>query len=110
MKCIYLIVALAFSLFYGFNAQQIHAIDKKQDEDLRKTFGPSWVFHQFWFNFFGALVGWVLLGVSIQIVRTIDPAEISIGHVLIFIIGVVGVVGYIPKTIHDVASFVSSRK
>jgi hypothetical protein len=71
---IFWIVALGFSVFYGWYAVTIH-LDEK-DKDDRKQYGKlntwrspqqspsphgSWWFHQMWLNFVGSFAGWAAL-------------------------------------------------
>jgi hypothetical protein len=90
----YILLAAICSLAYGFFAPQAFW-NKDYREGYFKTFGVSGRVHQFWLNFVGSAAGWACLSV----LRKVEIENISILHVLLIIIGLIGIIGHLPVTI-----------
>lgn len=62
----------------------------------------SWHLHQFWFNFFGSIAGWFLILVFLFILNNISLEDLSIYHISIFVIGILGIVGLFPSLLAQI--------
>lgn len=86
------VVGLLFSLYYGLKAPTIFRADIS-------ALPASGKFHQFWLNFLGSVLGWVLLGFGLaRVFQCVDGCSSPIGlwdAVLLFG-GFVGVTGHLP--------------
>jgi hypothetical protein len=85
-------VGLLFSLYYGFKAPAIFRTDIS-------ALPASGKFHQFWLNFLGSALGWLLLGFGLaRVLQCVGGCSNPIGlwdAVLLFG-GFVGVTGHLP--------------
>ncbi len=91
----YIIFGVGFllSVYLGWKAREIFSEIPKEDWIKRPK---SWRLHQFWFNFIGSFVGWlILLGLFIYF-RGSGMKEIGFYHFIFLFIGVMGVVGWLP--------------
>lgn len=96
MNIIFLIIALGFSLFYGFRCKQIWF-----PESLSIT-RDRWL-HEVWFNFTGSLIGWICIfaiykSLSVFSWQTL-VANILWQHIILFLIGLLGITGLLPYTL-----------
>ena len=92
---IFCLVAVACSLFYGWNAVSIFS-------------GPAgfsgsstlvWRIHQFWFNFAGAFLGWMLLYKFCTLAPALAPGHRILHKGLLGIGAYLGITGYMPATV-----------
>jgi hypothetical protein len=87
-----LIIGLLFSLYYGFKAAKIFHVETTR-------FAPSEKLHQFWLNFLGSALGWLLFGFGVaRVLQCVDQCSSPVGlwdAVLLFA-GFVGVTGHLP--------------
>jgi len=93
MNIIFLIVALGFSLFYGFSCKQIWFPENSKITKSR------WL-HEVWFNFVGSFIGWICIfaiykSLSVFGWQTL-VVNISWQHIILFLIGVSGITGLLP--------------
>jgi hypothetical protein len=111
-------VGTFMSLFYGICAVTIWFREPKfqePDKDigslkvwrqcLRDVFRHPSYLHQAWFNFSGSVLDWSSLGYAIWRVRT-PPYSFGLAEAALFLVGAVGIVGYLPNTIHRIAGAV----
>ena len=87
-----LIVGLLFSLYYGFKADKIFRVETSD-------FPLSARFHQFWLNFLGSAVGWLLFSFGLaRVLQCIDRCTHPIGlwDAMLLFAGFVGVTGHLP--------------
>jgi hypothetical protein len=93
---LYVLGAGGMSLFYGRYACSIFSVDQKDKP-------KQWHWHQFWFNFLGAVVGWAaawsVLGSVLACAKGGCTDAISISSALIFLVAFVGVTGHLPMCI-----------
>lgn len=100
---VYSIIAISFSLFYGFNAIYIF-----WNEDYRKTNFKDEehkclrMFNQFWLNFAGSIGGWISLYVVISYLISHGTIILTNAHILFFVIGIIGITGLLPMTLFDI--------
>jgi hypothetical protein len=106
-KVVFWIVALTFSCFYSFKAFSIHLTNASFVKDQKKNKKYAWLFHQWWFNFVGAIVGWTILWVLLPsiIIALIahNPTSISVADFLLLLIALLGITGYLPLTLFGIA-------
>jgi hypothetical protein len=89
------VVAVLFSIFYGWKARDIFQVEREDE---------SWAYlaHQAWFNFAGSLIGWSALW--LEVIRILWFAasgaklEFEFTDLLLGIIAFVGVAGLLPTT------------
>ncbi len=97
---IFLIVALLFSLFYGFFCKQIWFPENKNITKSR------WL-HEVWFNFVGSLIGWICIyaiykSLSIFTWQTL-VSNILWQHIILFLVGVLGIIGLLPYVLWGIS-------
>lgn len=102
-----LILLLGFfiSLFYGFKAVWIFMYPSPDRNPKKHT--KSWWMHQIWINFAGSFIGWVciyVLIISFGADVKASASSISFGHVFLFIVGLLGVMGFLPLTLWGIAN------
>lgn len=94
----YWVVALCFSLFFGFKATDIFLT-----KDQLKDRPSSWKFFQFWLNFVGSIVGWIILWIIlpnlIDLMRLTHQNKISLNEIIAMIISFIGITGYLPASV-----------
>ncbi len=102
---IYVVIALIFSSFYGLYAENIF-YTKNQKEKIKEEYDSESIkyfhFHQHWLNFVGSCIGWFSLYLFISILQKVEVKEISFANILLLIIGVIGIVGWLPMTLWGV--------
>ena len=115
-EILFLIIACIFSLFYAFRARRIidypHPDSYYTKKINRKRLLPditnSAHIHGFWINLLGSAIGWffiyILYSNLVQPGLKIAIKEISSIHVFIFIIGVIGIMGFLPFTLSGIIS------
>jgi hypothetical protein len=95
----FVLVATAFSLFYGFRATNIF------DVKLAGT-SRSWRFHQWWLNFLGSVSGWIASWFLLHKILSAShsPATVSIqpSDIGLFFLAFVGVTGFLPFSVVSV--------
>jgi len=97
----YFYIAFFLSLFYSFFGEKIF-IKTSEREQIRKDFG-NWVhIREFWVRFVGLIIGWYSLYLFISITQKIGAENISFSHIMLLIIGVIGIVGWLPYTLTGV--------
>ena len=94
----YFYIGLLCSLFYGIFAERIFG-SKKQQEEAKKEFGALGHIHQFWLNFIGSAIGWFSFFVFILVLQKIGIENISFSHILLLLIGTLGIIGWLPLTL-----------
>lgn len=106
----YWLVALTFSLFYGFKAVRIFMSIKALEEDVPKK-SQSWHIHQFWLNFSGSGVGWIILYFLVRNFLNLEQkdlfSEFNAGHIGLAFLAFVGITGYMPTTIITLVNSIS---
>ena len=95
-------IGLIISILYGFFADKIFWTDKERKENFEGEYGGAKRIHQFWLNFVGSFVGWFCVYLFLNILLNIRFSELSVAHVLLFGFGVIGIVGWLPVTLHSV--------
>ena len=95
----FVVVAIAFSLFYGFRAIDIFEVKPARTS-------RSWRFHQWWLNFLGSTCGWIAAWFVLHKVAAVShsPAVISIqlSDIALFFLAFVGVTGFLPFSVVSV--------
>ena len=99
----YIVVAVSISLFYGFKAVNIFVYPEIKQEQPK--YKKSWFIHQFLFNFFGSLAGWFLVFVFIGILNDVPLKDLNFVHLLVFLFGVLGIVGLLPTSLVQVSDY-----
>lgn len=96
------------TLFFGFVASLIYGwkaviiFGYPEEKEKLPEHANSWWVHQFWFNFVGSMLGWFFVIISIYTIKTISIEKITITHVLILILGILGVTGLLPSLISQI--------
>ena len=88
------------SLFYGWKAVIIFGYPDKQQK--LPEYSNSWWVHQFWFNFAGSLVGWFFIILFVYIFTQSGIERITLIPLIIFLFGILGVVGLIPSLLAQI--------
>jgi hypothetical protein len=104
---IFILVALAASMAYGSFAERIFG-NKEQRAKADKDFGILGHVHQFWLNFIGSGAGWVSLYLFISFVRTNGIENLSFLHLTLFLVAVLGIIGWLPMTLAGVSNALAS--
>jgi hypothetical protein len=94
---LYAFFALGMSIFYGLYACIVF------DVINYKCRAWQWRFHQFWFNFLGAAIGWVaawsILGSVLKCLDGNCTNSITPSSVLLFFLAFIGVTGHLPMSV-----------
>ncbi len=97
---VFLALALGFSLFYGLAFKQIWMSTSSK---LTKS---RW-FHEAWFNFVGSLIGWICMFAIYESLFNFPwqtlVINISWQHIILFVIGILGITGLLPYTLWSVS-------
>lgn len=100
-KYIYFIISLIFSLYYSLCAEMIFWT-KEQRDNYHKDYSLIKRFHQIWLNFVGSALGWFSLYLFFYVVQNVEVKEISFADILLLIIGLLGIIGWLPMTLFGV--------
>ena len=95
---IFIIIGISFSLFYGLFCKQIWFSDTKITK--------SRYIHEIWFNFVSSLIGWIFIYAlckSIFANWVIIINEISWQHIILFLVGILGITGLLPHAIWSIS-------
>ena len=79
--------ALLFAGFFGWRSVYIFV-----HPDIYRIKKCDWWLYQFWFNFVGAFIGWVV----VYYIWEIDISEFEIKHFVALIIAFLGITGNLP--------------
>jgi len=94
------IVAILFSIFYSIKAFEIHKVTRSKDD-------KSFLFHQYWLNFLGSLVGWTILWIVLpNLVSGIEHKctnYISVKEIFLLIGAFLGITGHLPMALVGLA-------
>lgn len=94
-----LVFGVLVSLFYGARAAWIFMYPWPKNPPEQHNI--SWWCHQVWINFWGSFIGWIsiyLLIVSIEGNLKEVPQNITSGHLLLVVVGILGTMGFLPLT------------
>jgi len=86
-KSPFLFPALGFGLFFGWRAVFIFV-----HPDIYRIKKCDWWLYQFWFNFVGAFIGWVV----VYYLWKTDISKFGIEHFVALIIAFLGITGNLP--------------
>lgn len=104
---LFIIIAIIWSLLYGFFAEKIFG-NKKQREEASEEFGLLGHLHQFWLNFVGVAAGWLSFYLFIKIIRDLGVENLTSLHLMLLLIGVIGIVGWLPMTLAGISNALAS--
>jgi len=104
LKIIYWIIALLITSWYTFfapeaffyNTDKIRENPKLFDRWSQKRF--AWNIHQSFIHFLGAFTGFIALGILFFNLGIDDPQQYGITHLVLFLFGLSGVMGFLPNT------------
>ena len=104
-KVIYVVVSLAFSIFYGCRSVSIF-INEQDPLVIEKKKLWSWRFHQFWLNFVGSITGW-FAAYYLVFMRILPLSSFSfkLEDTVLIIIALLGISGLLPYTLSKITSF-----
>lgn len=102
-EIVFLLVAVIASGFFGFFCFEIHNLD-------RSAFKWQEKIQQVWFNFVGALIGWIALWILVRQwwgawrLPTAPgvPVQMTVSDFGLALIAFVGISGYLPFTVMGV--------
>lgn len=101
-----IIFGVIFSLFYGFNAVEI--FQRSNPNKKYPNSCLSWWIHQRWINFIGSVIGWICVFILYSSLTPFDLQDVArhivAGHILLFTIGVLGIMGFLPLTFWGLAN------
>jgi len=90
------LAAIVASLFYGIKACTIFEVAVAGKP-------TAWRLHQFWFNFIGAITGWIaawpLVGAAFVCANSGCPTEVSASSVALFLLAFIGITGHLPLAV-----------
>jgi len=86
-KSPFLFPALGFALFFGWRSVYIFV-----HPDIYRIKKLDWWLYQFWFNFVGAFIGWVV----VYYISKTDISNFGIEHFVALIIAFLGITGNLP--------------
>ncbi len=103
-------MAIIWSIGYGLFA--IRIFFKKDQVDATKSAHPSWKIHQFWLNFLGSIVGWIITYFLLSRIEYLWESDysytISFADVFSFLLAFIGITGFLPMTVVGLVNAVSS--
>jgi uncharacterized Tic20 family protein len=96
------VLALSVSALYGFKAFELHnMVSKKPDKN--ETEYNYVIGHQIWFNFCGALLGWIatwiLLNDAWPCLHVACKVDLNWSKGILSAVAFAGVTGYLPNTL-----------
>ena len=105
-------LAVALSLFHGMYCIQIHHREPNY-RDPAKVRRTEWLafrdpvrsptyFFQFWFNLVCSMIGWICAHYLFLRVSAAD-SDLTLWQFLLGLVAALGVVGYLPNTLHGIA-------
>ncbi len=89
-KSPFLFPALGFALFFGWRSVYIFV-----HPDIYRIKKLDWWLYQFWFNFVGAFIGWVV----VYYLWKTDISKFGIEHFVALIIAFLGITGNLPYAV-----------
>jgi len=102
---IYWIAASLITLMYTLFAPEIffYKVTKKETKflDRWKVYNLVWNLHQCIIHLTGSIVGFLSLDILIFQWGMPTPDKFGFAHLILLIIGVAGVMGYIPKILYS---------
>lgn len=105
-----IVLGILASLFYGLNAINIF-FPKAKVQDTKSEHW-SWKVHQFWLNFLGSLVGWIILYFLLKRIDFLKGNNcsfvLSIRDFIYGLLAFIGITGYLPMTIVGLVNSVTS--
>jgi hypothetical protein len=103
-KILFVVVGLAFSVFYAWKAVAI-LVDTENEFIKRKMRLLSWWFHQLWLNFVGSAVGWA--AAYYYVFHRLLPIccySFKIDDTVPILIALLGITGLLPYTLGKLTS------
>lgn len=102
LKIIYLVFAVIVTLFYTLFGPEasFHNTYKKEKPKLFDRWKDKrffWNIHQSFVYLIGSTVGFVSLYILTFVLGINKPSEYSVTHLLLFLIGISGIMGYLPR-------------
>lgn len=94
-----LVFGFFLSVFYGARAAWIFMYPHPENPPRKTT--KSWWIHQMWINFWGSFIGWIcvyLLVFNLKDNVTLISQNFSFGLLSLFVVGVLGTMGFLPLT------------
>lgn len=111
---LFLVIGVGLSLFYGLCSYRVfiypHTDDVYTKNDLKKFDVTKRArFHEGWTHFICSVIGWICLYILYKnLVATgigsINVQAITFNHFLLLLIGLLGVVGFLPLTLWGIAN------
>lgn len=98
---------LFVSIYYGLFAHRIFWTKEQVQLNFGGKYGIYQRIHQIWLNFVSALVGWFSIYIFLEILLSIQPSQLSITHILLLGFGIIGVVGWLPRTLWSIATSIN---
>lgn len=96
-------IGFIVSVLYGFFADKIFWDKEQRSKYYKESSYPKHI-HQFWLNFVGSFVGWFSIYLFLNILLHVRLSELSIAHILLLGLGIIGIVGWLPMTLLGVAT------
>ena len=113
---LFILLGSAFSLFYAFSSYRIFTYPHTDDVYIKNNLKKFDVtkrarLHEFWTHLICSVSGWVCLYILYsnllkQGLDKVDIRIITVNHFLLLLIGLLGVVGFLPLTLWGVANAV----
>ena len=95
------LIALSASALYGFKAFELHNIKKELKPSDKYALG-----HQIWFNFSGALLGWlavwILINDSWLCWYTVCTIDLTLAKIILVTTAYIGITGHLPLTFMNI--------
>jgi len=110
---LFLTFAFLLSLFYGLSSYRVftypHTDKVYKENNLKIDVTKRARFHEFWTHLICSMIGWVCLYILYndlfrQGLNSIDIRSITANHFLLLLVGLLGVIGFLPLTLWGIAN------
>lgn len=101
-QTIYWIIATLIIVLYTLFAPEafFHNTNKKENPKLFDRWKDKrliWNIHQSFIHFMGSAIGFIALYILIFLLGVNDPHKYSLSHLVLFLIGIAGIMGFLPR-------------
>lgn len=102
IRIVYISVSFLITILYTLFAPEA-AFYKPTQKENPKLFDRwsemrlAWNLHQSFIHFVGSTVGFIALYILFFELNIQDPSKYSLVHLILFLLGIAGIMGFIPK-------------
>lgn len=106
LQTIYWVISIVVIILYTLFSPEafFHHTYKKENPKLFDRWRDkrlAWNIHQSFIHFLGATIGFTALGILFFNLGITDPTKYTLVHLILFLIGIAGIMGFIPRILFD---------